>query len=269
MAEEDAGVERSRPMMDIATVLGLTGGFAMVAIAILMGGSMKSFFDLPSVFIVVGGTFAIVLTCFTVGEVLHTFRVVMKTVFHGIGDCSEAAIQVLQLAEAARKQGVLTLQGLLPSLAGEPFLHKGIAMVVDGTPGEEVEAILRRDILATQQRHAKSAGVLKKAAEFSPAMGLIGTLIGLIQMLGNLDNPSSIGPSMAVALITTFYGAILSNMVFSPLAAKLERNTQEETLVATVFLMGAASIGRQENPRRLEMLLNSILPPAKRVQYFD
>jgi chemotaxis protein MotA len=269
MAEEDAGVERSRPMMDIATILGLAGGFTMVFLAILMGGSPKAFFDMPSVLIVLGGTFAIVLTCFTVGEVLHTFRVAMKTVFHGIGDASEAAIRVLQLAEAARKQGVLTLQGMLPSLADEPFLHKGIAMVVDGTPGEEVEAILRRDILATQQRHAKSAGVLRKAAEYSPAMGLIGTLIGLIQMLGNLDNPSAIGPSMAVALITTFYGAILSNMVFSPLASKLERNTQEETLVATVYLMGAASIGRQENPRRLEMLLNSILPPAKRVQYFD
>jgi len=100
-------------------------------------------------------------------------------------------------------------------------------------------------------------------------MGLIGTLIGLVQMLGNLDDPSTIGPAMAVALLTTFYGAVLANMVFSPMASKLERNSTEEAMVNTVYMMGAASIGRQENPRRLEMLLNSILPPSKRVQYFD
>jgi chemotaxis protein MotA len=119
------------------------------------------------------------------------------------------------------------------------------------------------------QRHHKSASVLKKAAEFAPAMGLIGTLIGLVQMLGNLDDPASIGPSMAVALLTTFYGAVLANMVFSPMASKLERNSGEEAIVNSIYVMGASSIGRQENPRRLEMLLNSVLPPAKRIQYFD
>ena len=100
-------------------------------------------------------------------------------------------------------------------------------------------------------------------------MGLIGTLVGLVQMLGSLDDPSTIGPSMAVALLTTFYGAILANMVFSPMAAKLERNSNEESMVNTVFLTAAASMGRQENPRRLEMLLNTILPPAHRLQYYE
>jgi chemotaxis protein MotA len=110
---------------------------------------------------------------------------------------------------------------------------------------------------------------MKKAGDIAPAMGLIGTLIGLVQMLGNLDDPSSIGPSMAVALLTTFYGAVLANMVFMPLAAKLERNSGEEELLNSVYMVGAVSIGRQENPRRLEMLINSILPPSKRVSYFD
>jgi chemotaxis protein MotA len=119
------------------------------------------------------------------------------------------------------------------------------------------------------QRHAKSTSVLRKMAEFAPAMGLIGTLIGLVQMLSSLSDPSTIGPAMAIALLTTFYGALLANFVFLPLAAKLERNSQEEVLVNNVYLMGAASIGRQENPRRLEMLLNSVLPPSKRVRYFD
>ena len=122
---------------------------------------------------------------------------------------------------------------------------------------------------ATGQRHVKSTGVLRKAAEFAPAMGLIGTLIGLVQMLGNLQDPSTIGPAMAVALLTTFYGAVLANMVFMPLASKLERNSAEEMLIYNLYTMGATSIGRQENPRRLEMLLNSVLPPAKRVKYFD
>jgi chemotaxis protein MotA len=144
-----------------------------------------------------------------------------------------------------------------------------MSMVVDGTPGEDVETIMRRDLHATHQRHLGAASVLRKAAEFAPAMGLIGTLIGLVQMLGNLEDPATIGPSMAVALLTTFYGAVLANMVFSPMASKLERNSAEETTVNTVYLMGTASMGRQENPRRLEMLINSILPPTKRVQYFD
>ena len=106
-------------------------------------------------------------------------------------------------------------------------------------------------------------------AEFSPAMGLIGTLIGLVQMLGNLQDPANIGPSMAVALLTTFYGAVLANMVFMPLAAKLERNSSEETLISTIYMMGASSVGRQENPRRLENLINSIVSPEDRIQYFD
>ena len=142
-------------------------------------------------------------------------------------------------------------------------------LVVDGTQGEEVESIMRRDLNATLQRHRKGASILRKAAEFAPAMGLIGTLIGLVQMLGSLDDPSTIGPAMAVALLTTFYGAVLANMVFSPMASKLERNSTEEGTINTVYMMGASSIGRQENPRRLEMLLNCTLPPTKRIKYFD
>lgn len=262
-------IEKPKTGMDLATVAGLLAGFGFVSMAIFLGGSPGSFINIPSILIVLGGTFAVTTICFSLSEMGRTAKVVLKTIFYNRRNASEAAVQVLQLAEVARKNGVLALQGILPNLAAEAFLHKGMSMVVDGTPGEEVESILRRDILATQQRHIKSSSVLKKAAEFSPAMGLIGTLIGLVQMLGNLDDPSSIGPAMAVALLTTFYGAVLANMVFSPLSAKLERNSAEEVLVSQLYLMGASSIGRQENPRRLEMLLNSVLPPSQRVQYFD
>ena len=271
MAEIQAGsaTGRAKAGVDTATVVGLVCGFGLIGTAILLGGQPASFVNLPGALIVFGGTFAVTTMCFSVAEVARTAAVVSKAVFRSDRDPSEAAIKVLKVAEMARRQGVLSLQGIVESLRNEPFLHKGISMVIDGTPAEEVEMIMRRDMQSTIQRHAKSAGVLRKAAEFAPAMGLIGTLIGLVQMLGSLDDPSTIGPSMAVALLTTLYGAVLANMVFSPLAAKLERNSAEETLVSNVYAMAVASIGRQENPRRLEMLLNSVLPPTKRVQYFD
>ena len=269
MADSSIQITKAKSATDIATIIGLLGGFGLVISAIIIGGSPGSFINVPSVLIVLGGTLCVTMMCFSLSEILKAASIIMKTISYTARDPSEAAIQVLQIAELARRQGVLSLQGVLNQLEDEPLLHKGMSMVVDGTPGEEVEGILKKDMMATVQRHHKSASVLKKAAEFSPAMGLIGTLIGLVQMLGNLDDPSTIGPSMAVALLTTFYGAVMANMVFSPMAAKLERNSAEEAMVNNIYVMGASSIGRQENPRRLEMLLNSVLPPAKRIQYFD
>lgn len=270
MAEEASlNIAKAKSGIDLATIVGLVAAFGLVASAIILGGTPGAFINPPSILIVIGGTIAVTTICFSLREMKGAIKVIMQTLFMTSRDPSEAAIQVLQVAELARKHGVLSLQGAMESLKAEPFLHKGMSMVVDGTPGEEVEVILQRDMSATIQRHQKSASILKKAAEFAPAMGLIGTLIGLVQMLGNLEDPSSIGPSMAVALLTTFYGAVLANMVFSPMASKLERNSAEEALINNIYMMGAGSIGRQENPRRLEMLLNSVLPPAKRVQYFD
>ncbi|CCQ73047.1 motility protein A [Magnetospira sp. QH-2] len=266
---DDFDSDDRRTTVDFATIVGILSGFGLVVAAIFLGGSPGTFVNPPSILIVIGGTLAVTTASFSLGEMIQSVRVIMRAIVYSSRDPSAAAEQMLHLAETSRKQGVLSLQGMLDSLASEPFLHKGLMMVVDGTPGEEVEAILRKDISSTEQRHARSASILRKAAEYSPAMGLIGTLIGLVQMLGNLDDPSTIGPSMAVALLTTFYGAVLANMVFLPLAAKLERNSAEEIMVHQVYMMGAASIGRQENPRRLEMLVNSALPPSKRVQYFD
>lgn len=209
-------VPKARTSMDIATVVGLLCGFAMVGAAIVLGGSPESFINPPSILIVIGGTFAITTACYSLKEMGRTMRVIGKIFFYSSRDPSEAATQVLQISELARKKGVLALQNLIGSMQNEPFLHKGMSMVVDGTPGEEVESIMRRDLQATVQRHSKSTSVLRKMGEFAPAMGLIGTLIGLVQMLGNLDDPTTIGPSMAVALLTTFYGAVLANMVSCP-----------------------------------------------------
>ena len=271
MMEEDRNIQvaRVKSSFDLATIVGLVAGFGLVISAIALGGDPLSFVNPPSGLIVIGGTFAVTTMCFSLKEMLGTAKIALKTIATTSRDPSDAAVQVLQVAEMARKNGVLSLQGALEDFKEEPFLYKGMAMVVDGTPGEEVENIMRRDMMATLQRHRKGGAILKKMAEFAPAMGLIGTLIGLVQMLGNLQDPASIGPSMAVALLTTFYGAVLANMVLMPMASKLERNSAEEALVNSIYVLGATSIGRQENPRRLEMLLNSVLPPAKRVAYFD
>jgi chemotaxis protein MotA len=255
--------------MDLATILGLLAGLMLVGTAMVLGGSPTSFIDGPAFLIVIGGTLAVTTICFSFQEMLRAQGIIVKTLFYHGGEPRQAATRMLRLAETARKETVLTMQDKVEGLRNTPFLHKAMSLVIDGVPGDEVERILGSEIAAMSARHAKGASVLRKAAEVSPAMGLIGTLVGLVQMLGNLEDPSTIGPSMAVALLTTFYGALLANMVFSPLASKLERNSDEEMLLNTVYRVGAVSISRQENPRRLEMLLNAALPPPQRVTYFD
>lgn len=259
----------ARHAVDIATIVGIPSAFALIFAAIYLGGSPGAFLNLPSIFIVVGGTFGVTTACYSLADMGNSVRIVAQTVLHRSRDASAAAVHVLQLAQIARSRGVLALQPHVDQTASERMLHRGLTMVMDGTPGDEIERIMQQELQAIAQRHTRSASVLRKAADISPAMGLIGTLVGLIQMLGNLEDPSTIGPSMAVALLTTFYGAILANMVFMPLASKLERNSSEETLINHLYVMAAASIGRQENPRRLEMLLNTILPPGNRVEYFN
>jgi chemotaxis protein MotA len=269
MADDEVRIAPVRNSVDLATILGLLAAFGLIVAAIILGGSPGSFINIPAIFIVIGGTLAVTTICFSISEVSKTFSVVSKTIFYSIREPSDAALQVMQISQMARKNGVLSLQKILDSVKSEPFLHKAVLLVVDGVPGGQVENILRRELNSMAQRHAKSANVLRRAADFAPAMGLIGTLIGLVQMLGNLDDPTTIGPSMAVALLTTFYGAVLANLVFVPLASKLERNSSLEEVVNNVYVMGAASIGRQENPRRLEMLLNSTMPPSERIRFFE
>ena len=255
--------------LDLATVLGLIGGFTLIAAAVVLGGSVTAFIDGPSILIVLGGTFAVTSVSFSWEEVVTAQRTIFHALFRHTADPTEAAEQSLQVAERVRKNGPMELQNMLPKLDNEPFFQKALGVVLDGTPVEEIETMLTSEVSAMANRHVKSAGVLRRAAEVSPAMGLIGTLVGLVQMLGSLDDPSSIGPAMAVALLTTFYGAILANMLFLPLASKLERNSSEETLNYRIYALTASSIARRENPRRLEMLINTLLPPVKRVAYFD
>lgn len=258
-----------KPRLDGAAFLGAFAGIAFLAIAVGIGGEVRAFLNLPSVLIVLGGTFAVVGLCFSLGDVALMLRTVAATFTHAMPQPASEALRVLRLAEDVRRFGVLHLEGRLAEHVARPFLHKALSMVIDGLSDSEIEAVLRYELQTTPQRLRRSVVVLHKAAEYAPAMGLIGTLIGLVQMLGRLDDPQHLGPSMAVALLTTFYGAVLSNMVFSPLAVKLDRLARNEELVCTLYLLGATSMSRQENPRRLELLFNSVLPPDQRLSYFD
>lgn len=256
--------------VDISTAIGLIAASALVLTAILLGGSPLAFIDIPAILIVIGGTFAITTACYSIPDVFRSQPLFFRTVLYESEDPTESANKVLEYADTARKHSILSLQNYIASDTGiSAFLEKGLNMVIDGIPIETVEQVLQEDILATMDRHNKGVSIFRKSSEIAPAMGLIGTLIGLVQMLGSLDDPSSIGPAMAVALLTTLYGAMLAYMVFTPVASKLERITKAELLVSNVYLRGISSIARQENPRQLETLLNTILPPEKRVHYFN
>ena len=271
MAEQlDITASVRRNKFDNATVFGLTGAALFIIVAIAAGGRASAFFDLPAIFIVLGGTIAVTTVCFSLPDIFKTFSALRETVVSRERDLQDTAYTMLELADAVRRNGILKLQGApLARFAREAFLHRGLKLLIDGVTEKDIGDILREDINASSERHVRAVSVLRKAAEIAPAMGLIGTLIGLVQMLGNLGDPKVIGPAMAVALLTTFYGAVLANMVFNPLATKLERNGAEEALIQQLFMTGILSISRKDNVRRLEIVLNSMLPADSKVQYID
>jgi chemotaxis protein MotA len=255
--------------IDFATVFGLFGAIGLIVAAILLEGSWTAFINVPAILLVVAGTFAVTAVSYSISEVVQAQPIMLRTLFRTGQTPNDAAMRMLQLAERARRRGILQLQSELYGLRPEPFLHRSMTMLVDGIAVEEIERNLTFETHAMMQRHVRSTGILRRAAEVAPAMGLIGTLVGLVNMLGSLNEPESIGPAMAIALLTTLYGALLANVVFLPLASKLERNSATELLINQIYILGALSIGRQENPRRLELVLNTILPASQRVKYFD
>ncbi|MFZ2587122.1 MAG: MotA/TolQ/ExbB proton channel family protein [Alphaproteobacteria bacterium] len=253
--------------MDLATLTGLVVSLGLVGYAIFLGGNLAGFADTHAIFIVVLGTLFVTLTSFSGAEVGRTGLVILKAFFHNTANPTDEAVRLLKLAQKARQNGLL---GIQKEAAAEqtPFLRQALVLAVDGTTPDNIERVLYADTAGMLERHGVGMQVLRKAAETGPAMGLIGTLIGLVQMLGQLSDPDKIGPSMAVAILATFYGAVLSYMIFNPLATKLERVSAAELLLRKLYSAGVLSIARQENPRQLELQLNAILPPAQRVSVF-
>ena len=172
---------------------------------------------------------------------------------------------MVTLGTVSRSKGLLSLMDVKTN---SPFLKRVRNLLADAADEETLRSAMRTEIDSMQMRHFIVQDVFKKMAMYAPSFGMLGTLIGLIQMLSLLANPETLGPAMAVALLTTFYGAVMANMIFSPLASKLERNSSEDALINQIHVMATASMGRHENPRRLEMLLNTLLPPDQRIEYF-
>ncbi len=254
--------------LDWVTILGLLVAVGLVTTAIMMGND-ANFFNIPSVLIVVLGTIAVTCISYSWEELRRMGGILGNSLFIRHYKPATVARQLMDLAMVARKNGLLALSSLDRELRKDPHLSKAVQIVTDGYNAEDVARVLSQDLDALMERHRRSASILRRASEVAPAMGLIGTLVGLVQMLAQLQDPESIGPSMAIALLTTFYGAILGTVVLAPLAAKLERNSNHESLIRSLVMQAMISIANQENPRRLEMILNSELPPLERIRYFD
>ena len=262
-------IPSAQSSVDLATILGLIFAFGFIIGAILIGQSDANFFNVPSLMIVLFGTMAATSVSYSVAELKQAGSIISHSVFQKKWNPSAMASNLVSLSVIAKKKGVLSLSTQENELRKNDYLHKSFQMVIDGFNADDIEFLLTQELEAEIERHKRSASITRRASEVAPAMGLIGTLVGLVQMLADLENPETIGPAMAVALLTTFYGAILGTIVMAPLAVKLEKRSSDESIIKHLIKIAAVSIARQENPRKLEMLLNSELPPSERIRYFD
>ena len=249
--------------MDIATILGLCSGVGIVLFTIYLGSGLSAFFDVPAFIIVFGGTITATFTSYPLSKVLGLVSIAKKTLLYKMPSPENEIRRIVGFAQIARKDGLLALEDKLESL-NEPLLHKGIQLVIDGTPPEVLRSILTIDVATMGERHAEGKTILEGMGSFAPAFGLIGTLIGLVQMLGNLKDPSAIGEGMAVAMLGTFYGATLANMVFLPAANKLGARHKQEALLKDLLVEGVLAIQAGDNPRTIEEKLKSFLSPNSR-----
>ena len=247
--------------MDLATLIGLLGALGAIAGAIASGGSFGIFVNTPGLLIVVGGTFAVVLMKFPLAATLGSFKVAAKAFVHKAESPLELIKQSVEMANVARKEGLLGLEQI--DIENE-FLKKGIQLVVDGHEVHLVQRMLDKDIDLTIERHDEGRAIFQVIGDVAPAMGMIGTLIGLVQMMSNMDDPKAIGPAMAVALLTTLYGAVIANAIAIPLADKLAIRSKEESTTKSLILEIVSSIQEGLNPRVMEGLLNSYLPENQR-----
>lgn len=247
--------------MDLATLLGLIGGFAIVVFAMVLGGSLGMFFDVPSVLIVLVGSLLVCLMKFSVGQFIGATKTVVKAFMLKLDSPEDLIASVKELADEARKGGLLALEG---KEITNPFLERGIGLLIDGHEADVVRSLLLKDKNQTLERHKIGAKVWEALGDVAPAMGMIGTLVGLVAMLSNMDDPKSIGPAMAVALLTTLYGAMLANMVAIPFADKLKLRMSEENLIKNMSIDAILAIQAGQNPRVIEIMLRNYLPEGKR-----
>jgi chemotaxis protein MotA len=249
--------------MDLATVIGLVAGTTVVLLGMSAGGSLLTFWDWPSVQITIGGTIFATMINFPMSKLLSLGAVIKNVFISRAMNPGEVISTLVSFAEKARREGLLALEDDTSKLK-DPFLQKGITLVVDGTDPELVRNILETELAFLEDRHKAGQGLLEVMGTYAPAFGLIGTVIGLIQMLKMLKDPSAIGAGMATALVTTFYGAILANFILLPMAGKLKIKSAEEILLKEVMIEGILSIQAGDNPRIVEEKLKAFLAPKMR-----
>ncbi|MBF0255296.1 MAG: flagellar motor protein PomA [Gammaproteobacteria bacterium] len=247
--------------MDIATVVGLLAATGVIVGAIATGGDVMLFVNVPSILIVIGGTFGATLAQVTLKDFLSSFSLGLKSVLYKVDDPLQLIEKAVELSDLARKNGLLALEAVEIDNA---FLKKGINLCVDGHDPALVQKMLSRDISLTLQRHETGQAMFKAMGNMAPAMGMIGTLVGLVQMLANMSDPASIGPAMAVALLTTLYGAVIANGFALPIADKLARASTLEKLNRMLIMETISGIQEGMNPRVLEQMLHNYLPESRR-----
>lgn len=254
--------------MDIATLVGIVLGCGLILFAMASGAGIAAFIDIPSMAIVIGGTLAATLISFPLGKVIGVAKVLKKTFMYPLPSAQEEIERMADFAYVARREGLLALEEKIKELE-DPFLIKGVRLVVDGFPAQTVRDILGIELYGMQGRHRDGKKICESMGTMAPAFGMIGTLMGLIAMLQSLSDPSQIGVGMALALVTTFYGAVLSNLVFLPLSGKLDARQKEETLMREIMIEGIAAIQAGDKPQMIKEKLKSFIPPAARAGLGD
>lgn len=247
--------------MDLATLIGIVGAIGLLIMAMILAGDIMMFVDAQSVIIVFGGSIFIVLSNYNLGQFFGMGKIIAKAFMFKLEKPEELIEKAVDMADAARKGGFLALEEAEITNA---FMQKGVDMLVDGHDADVVRATLQKDINLTTERHESGAKMMMALADVAPAMGMIGTLIGLVAMLSNMDDPKSIGPAMAVALLTTLYGAFLANVIAIPIANKLKLRLEEEKMNQELVLDAVLGIQDGQNPRVIEGLLKNYLAEGKR-----
>lgn len=247
--------------MDFATIIGMFGALATIAGAIFTGGSPGFFFNVPSLLIVVVGSIFATMTKFGLKQYFSAIKISIKAFLYRSETPEELIAKVLELSNVARKNGLLALENV--EIKNE-FLKQGIQYMVDGLEPDVVRSTLQKEMYQTIDRHEKGQKIFRGMGDVAPAMGMIGTLVGLVQMLAMMDDPKTIGPSMAVAILTTLYGAVIANVIALPLADKLELRSQDEELSKSMIIDAVMGIQAGQNPRVIEEMLKMYLPGSLR-----
>ncbi|OON98095.1 MAG: flagellar motor protein MotP [Epulopiscium sp. Nele67-Bin005] len=249
-------------MNNFGAVLGFALGLGFILSAIILGGgNVGLFYNIPSIMIVFGGIFSVLLISYPIVQVFNNFKVARLTLTASPHDNAEIVDNIINLTQTARRDGLLVLEQVANSVE-DPFLKKGIYLVVDGVDAEQVREILELDLLLLEKRHQKTQKFWENISDLAPAWGMIGTLVGLINMLAELNDPSAIGPQMSVALVTTFYGVFVANYIATPIVISLRNQTDDEILIKQMIIEGIVSIQVGENPYVTEAKLKTFLTPV-------